>query len=101
MENRYSVKVLPRAYRDIDNIYEYISKQIKEDAAAKKLIDKFESEILGLSILPYRGAERKVGAYAEKGYRQLFVNNFTVIYRVNESCNEVTIVTVRYSPSQF
>lgn len=101
MENKYSVKVLPKAYRDIDNIYAYIASQIKEDAAAKRLVDKFESEVLGLSMLPYRGSERKVGVYAGKGYRQLFINNFTVIYRINESCKEVIIVTVRYSPSQF
>lgn len=101
MVNKYTVKMLPKAYRDIDNIYGYISRQIKEDAAARRLVDKFESEVLGLSMLPYRGAERKVGAYAKKGYRQLFVDNFTVIYRINEEHKEVIIVTVRYSPGKF
>ena len=101
MENEYSVRILPKAYSDIDSIYEYISNQIKEDAAAKRLVDKFEKAVLDLAMFPYRGAERKVGAYAENGYRQLFIDNFTAVYRINETNKEVMIVTVRYSPSQF
>lgn len=101
MENEYGVRILPKAYRDIDSIYEYIANQIKEDAAAKRLLDKFESSVLDLANFPYRGAERKVGAYVGKGYRQLFIANFTVVYRINENDKEILIVTVRYSPSQF
>ena len=39
-------------------------------------------------MFPYRGAERKVGAYAENGYRQLFIDNFTAVYRINETNKE-------------
>ena len=35
------------------------------------------------------------------GYRQLFVKNYTVIYRVNEKDKAVIIITVRYTPSAF
>ena len=101
MENEYSVRILPKAYSDIDSIYEYISNQIKEDAAAKRLVDKFEKAVIDLAMFPYRGSERKVGAYAEKSYRQLFIDNFTAVYRINETNKKVFIVTVRYSPSQF
>lgn len=30
----------------------------------------------------YRGAERKYGFYAHKGYRQLFVSGYIIIYEV-------------------
>lgn len=101
MENEYSVRMLPKAYRDIDSIYGYIANTIKEDAAAERLLNKFEGSVLDLVYFPYRGAERKVGVYAGKGYRQVFIDNFTVVYRINENDKEVIIVTVRYSPSQF
>jgi len=39
----------------------------------RNLIDELEKAILTLDFMPYRGAERKVGAYANKGYRQVFV----------------------------
>ncbi|MCI8891665.1 MAG: type II toxin-antitoxin system RelE/ParE family toxin, partial [Eubacterium sp.] len=35
------------------------------------------------------------------GYRQLLVENYTVIYRIDEAKKQVIIVTVRYSPGNF
>jgi hypothetical protein len=54
-----------------------------------------------LAERPFRGARRRVGAFATKGYRQLFVNGFTIIYRIEEMKKQVVIVTIRYSKSQF
>lgn len=85
MENKYTVKLLPRAYRDLDGIYEYVAETLIEPGIAAKLIDSLEEAILSLESMPQRGALRKKGAYANKGYRQLFVGNFTVVYRVAEA----------------
>lgn len=54
-----------------------------------------------MEVMPQRGAKRRVGAYANKGYRQLFVKNFTIAYRIDEVKKQVIIVTVRYSRSEF
>lgn len=51
--------------------------------------------------MPRRCPERKTGAYAGKGYRQLLIKNYTAIYRIDEEHRTVVVVTVRYSPSQF
>lgn len=101
MDNNYSVKLMSRAMRDLDNIYAYIAKTLLEPGTADCLIDTLEQEILSLESMPYRCAERKIGAYAGKGYRQLFIKNYTVIFRVDEAHKTVIVVTVRYSPSQF
>lgn len=103
MENRYTVKLLPRAYRDLDGIYEYIAETLIEPGIAAKLADSLEEAIFSLESMPQRGALRKTGAgaYANKGYRQLFVGNFTVVYRFAEAKKRVLVVTVRYSKSQF
>lgn len=101
MENKYAVKLLPRAYRDLDGIYAYITETLLEPGIAAKLVDSLEEAIFNLESMPQRGALRKTGAYANKGYRQLFVGNFTVLYRVEEAKKRVLIVTVRYSKSQF
>ena len=101
MENKYSVKLLPRAYRDLDGIYEYIAETLIEPGIAVKLVDSLEEAIFSLESIPQRGALRKTGAYADKGYRQLFVGNFTVVYRVAEAKKRVLVVTIRYSKSQF
>ena len=101
MENKYSVKLLPRAYRDLDGIYTYIAETLIEPGIATKLVDSLEESIFSLESMPQRGALRKTGAYAGKGYRQLFVGNFTALYRVEEAKKWVLVVTVRYSKSQF
>lgn len=99
--DRYSVKILSRALRDLDSVYAYIAKTLLEPDTALKLVDEIEKEILSLEQMPNRCPERRQGAYAGRGYRQLFVKNYTVIFRVDEAAKQVIIVTVRYSRSQF
>lgn len=101
MENKYAVKLLPRVYRDLDGIYAYIAETLTEPVIALKLLDSLEEAIFSLESIPQRGALRKTGAYADRGYRQIFVGNFTVLYRIEETKKYVLIVTVRYSRSQF
>ena len=60
-----------------------------------------EDAILRLDETPYRGSVRRAGAFANRGYRQVFVKNFTIVYRVNQVRKKVVIVTVRYTPSSF
>lgn len=99
--DKYTVKLLLKAYRDIDQIYGHIAEEFKAPETAKGIVDDIEETILSLEAYPFRGAERKVGVYANKGYRQLFVKNFPVLYRIDEKEKSVIIVTVKYSSSQF
>ena len=100
MDN-YSVKLMSRALRDLDKIYDYISHTLVEPGTALKLVERIENAIFSLETMPYRCPERRRGAYAYRGYRQLLVENYTVIYRIQESEKQVIAVTVRYSSSEF
>lgn len=66
--DKYQIKLMAKAYRDLDAIYEYIAEECKAPGTAVAMADLLENVILGLDEMPYRGAERKVGAYANKGY---------------------------------
>lgn len=99
--DKYNVSLTSRALRDMDGIYDYIAQTLMVPETALGLVDKIEKEILSLENMPYRFPERKTGTYANRGYRQLFVGNYTVIYRVDEKHKQVIVVTVRYTPSQF
>ncbi len=100
MDN-YAVKLYARAYRDLDGIYAYIAKNLLEPGTAGNMIDELEKAILSLEQLPERGAIRRTGAYANGDYRQLFVKNYVIIYRVLKEKKEVHIITVRYASSSF
>jgi len=97
----YRVTMFDRAYRDLDGIFDYIANTLMEPGIALNIIDEFETAILSLDTMPHRCSERKLGAYANKGYRQLFVGNYTVLFRIDEEQKTVYIVTIRYSSSQF
>ena len=99
--DKYSVKLMSRAQRDLDGIYTYIAHTLLEPGTALALVERIEKEILSLDQMPYRCPVRQTGAYANRGYRQLLVGNYTVIYRVDEAQKQVIVVTVRYSPSNF
>ena len=99
--DKYTVKISPQAYDDLDQIFEYIAFELQAPETALSLIDLIEEEVLSLDEMPKRGAERKVGIYANRGYRQLFIKNFTVVYRIQENTKTVIVITVRYTPSEF
>lgn len=100
MDN-YTVQLLSRALRDLDDIYAYIAGNLLEPGTAGSMIDALEEGILSLETMPYRCPERRVGVYANKGYRQLFVKNYVIIFRIDESRKQVTVVTVQYAKRQF
>ncbi|MDO5424582.1 MAG: type II toxin-antitoxin system RelE/ParE family toxin [Eubacteriales bacterium] len=99
--DKYVVKLYARAYRDLEDIYTYIAENLSEPGTALSMIDELETAIFSLEQLPERGAIRRVGSYANRNYRQLFVKNYVIIYRVLKPKKEVHIVTVRYTPSNF
>ena len=90
-----------RAVQDLDAIYEYIAQTLLVPETALRQVDRIEEAILSLEELPHRCPQRRVGAYAKRGYRQLFVDNYTIVFRVDELHKMVLVVTVRYTPSQF
>ena len=97
----YGVTMLNRAFRDLDGIYDYIANTLMEPGFALNTVDNIEAAILSLDIMPHRCPERKIGVYANQGYRQLFVGNYTAVFRIDEEAKLVMVVTIRYSSSQF
>ena len=99
--DKYIIRLLANAYSDIDQIYSYISKKFLMSETDENMVKSIEEAILGFEEFPRRGSERKVGIYTNRGYRQLFIKNFTIVYRIDEKIKNVIIVTVKYSPGCF
>ena len=91
---------MSRALRVLDGIYDYIARTLLEPETVLSPVGQIDA-ILSLETMPYRCLERKRGAYANPGYRQLFVENYTAVFRIDEAKKTVIVVTVRYSPSEF
>ena len=80
----YKIKVNPKAIRDLDNIFRYIAlnKESPENAIGQVL--RLETAIMSLADFPYAHQERQEGRFANNGYRQLLVDNYIAIYKVQE-----------------
>ena len=94
--DKYSVMLYPRAFRDIDDIYAYIALEKMSPENAKGQTDRIWDAIKSLEQLPESHQDRLVGQFAGKGYKQLIVDNYIVIFKINKEQNRVYIVTVQY-----
>lgn len=51
--DKYSVKLMSRAIRDLDGIYDYIAHTLLEPRTALNLVGRIENAILSLETIPY------------------------------------------------
>ena len=93
---KYQIKLYPRAYRDMEEIYRYIAieKQVPENAKAQT--DRIWRAIKKLETFPGSPQDRLEGKYAGKGYKQLLVDNYMAIYKIDETEKTVYVITVKY-----
>lgn len=86
----------PKAFRDIDDIYAYIAFEKLSPENAKGQTDRISDTIRTLEQMPEAHQDRLVGRYAGKGYKQLIIDNYLVIYKMDNISKKVFVVTVQY-----
>ena len=59
--DKYDVKLMDRALRDLDDIYAYIAGTFLEPDIALKMVGAIEKEICSFDHMPYCCPERKPG----------------------------------------
>ena len=94
--DKYKVKVNPRAIHELDHIYKYIANEKLAPKNAKGQVDRIKKAVLSLNTFPQSHQERGEGRYAGKGYRQLLIDNYIVIFRIDEPRKTVYVVTIQY-----
>ena len=93
---KYDVLLYPKAYRDIEEIYSYISLEKQEPDVAKGLTDRIWDALSSLELFPESHQDRLIGRYAGKGYKQLIIDNYIAIFKINNEKRKVFVVTVQY-----
>ena len=77
---KYKIQLNARAYRDLEEIFEYIANDLQSPEYAKGQTDRLWKSLKTLEIFPSSHQERLVGNYAGKGYRQLLIDNYLAIF---------------------
>ena len=94
--DKYKVMINPRAIGELDNIYEYIANEKLAPENAKGQVDRIKKAVLNLDTFPQSHQERNEGRYAGKSYRQLVIDNYIAIFRIDEPHKTVYVVTIQY-----
>lgn len=94
--DKYKVKINPRAIFELDSIYRYIANEKLAPENAKGQANRIKNAILSLDTFPQSHQERMEGRYARKGYRQLLIDNYIIIFRIDENNKIVYVVTIQY-----
>ena len=86
---------------EIDEIYEYISEKLVAENSAKKLMRKMRNAVMDLSESPnlYMKIEKKDKLKRE--YRRIVIDNFVVLYTVEESSKKVYIAHMYYGRRDY
>lgn len=94
--DKYRIRLNERAFRDLEAIFSYIANDLQAPQTAKKQTERIRMAMKKLDTFPQSHQERDVGRYAGKGYRQLVIDNYIAIFRIDEEHRTVHIITIQY-----
>ena len=99
--DKYKVMLYPRAYRDIEDIYAYIALERLSPENARGQTDRIWVALKTLENFPTSHQDRLEGRYARKGYKQLIIDNYIAVFKIDEPNRKVYVVTVQYHGRNF
>ncbi len=97
----YNVIVTQDANKDLDEALDYIANHLKSPTAAKNLLEKVEKIYTELTFGPYIYAWCNQERLRDKGYRKVVVNNYIIIYRVDEDHKTVYILRIFFGRRNY
>jgi len=97
----YEVKITNRALSDMESIYEYIASDLQVPDTTLNQYNRIAESIEALSSFPKRC--RLFGSHPERelGFRLKQVDNYSVIFVVDDQLCTVTILRVLYGASDL
>jgi len=94
--DKYKVLLFPRAQRDVESIFKYIALEKLSPENAKGQTDRIWKALQTLDTFPAAHQERLEVRYAGRSYRQLLIDNYLAIFKIDEIHKIVYVVTVQY-----
>ena len=95
----YSVVFSESAENDLDDVVEYLSNF--SPSIARRYYDEIMVKALSLSLMPQRCAFVQDDDLREKGYRWLFIRNYTIFFVIDEKYSIVDIRAIMYSGREY
>lgn len=97
----YKLEFLPLARQDMIDIVRYIGGELSNPAAAERLARKFIEEAERIPNQPYANPMFFPIKPLKHEYRKLLVQNFMMLYWVDEERKTVTVARVVYARRDY
>lgn len=94
--SNYKVFMTGSAASDLQNISNYISKNLKEPETALKTMNKIKVVTMGLEYMPHRHELVSDERLYTQGIRKIIVDNYIIFYIISEIDKRVIIVRMLY-----
>ncbi len=97
----YRLEYLPAARQDMVEIVQYISKDLKNPAAAERLATELIEAAESVAPFPYANPSYTPLRPLSHEYRKLPIKNYLLLYWVNEEKKLVTAARVVYAKRDY
>lgn len=87
MSKKNSIRYLSSAEKDIEDIFDYISRD--NPSAASNILEKFDKTITKLASHPFLGIIPNDIRLKRLGYRMLIIDNYLVFYVVKKTTIQI------------
>ena len=97
----YKVMITDAADGDLDEIIGYIAAVLANPQAAASLANKIAACYEDLSRTPYMYGQCQNLRLQSLGYRRVSIQNYIMVYRVDEGRKTVYVLRFFYGPSDY
>lgn len=99
--NKYEVEYTEKCIEEMNEIYEYISNNLKNNNAAKRLLSKVNQQIIHLSASPEIYMKIGKADRLRREYHRMVVKNYIVLYTIDYKKSKVYISHMIYGKRNY
>ena len=97
----YEIEFTEDARDEIREIYEYISKNLVNEDAAKRLMRKMRKNVMELAESPKIYAKIEKKDRMKREFRRMVIDNFIVLYTIDEAKKTIYISHMYYGRRNY
>ena len=97
----YKIKLVDQFLIELEEICDYISNKLKNIDASNRLREKVIYNILLLENSPQMCTEIEKTDRIERKYRRMIINNFVILYTIDEPAKIVYVAHIYYSGRNY
>ena len=101
-ENKsFEVEFTDECIEEMAEIYEYISNNLKEDNAAKRLMEEVSKKVIELANVPELYMKIGKADKLKREYHRMVINNYVVLYTIDFEYKKVYISRMIYGKRNY